>query len=77
MINNLKELVEKEKTTRGVTQVDLAKEMGVDPATFSRYINGHMGSVRFDILQTICDYFKLPSEKIIRIVPDGYEEEPA
>lgn len=54
LIYRFPEMFQEYKRKSGKTQVQIAVEWGIDPATLSRYINAHNQSIHFGFLEAVC-----------------------
>ena len=79
-MNKLPKLVEdyqtehRERTGQEIYQRDIAKMAGIDVSTFSRYVNGHVGSINLDIWQRLSDFFGVEGHEIFDLTPQGEKE---
>lgn len=55
----------KERRKKGETQADIAKRWGIDAATMSRYANGHVNGIPFDLLAKICRDMRVTPNDIL------------
>jgi hypothetical protein len=74
-VNRLKMLIRekqakhREETGRNLPQHIMAVELGLDPATFSEYINSKTASVSWEMWQRFADYFGVQGHEIFDVTP--------
>ena len=80
IVNNLPQLIKaKQEKYRAenkadFTEVHMAIEIGVSPATFSHYKNGKVDSVNWEIWQKFVRYFGVSGDKIFNILLEEEDE---
>lgn len=73
MINRLPELIARKKSEWNrpdLLQKDIATESGIDAGTLSRYINDQTKSYQKDVLEKLCQYFRVPISEILHVEVD-------
>lgn len=66
--NNLPELIREYRVKNpNVTQTDMARLMGIDPATLSLYKNGQINSISIDVWKRLSLFFNAPGSSIFEI----------
>jgi hypothetical protein len=79
-LNKLKRLIRdrqaayKRQTGKHLSQVSMAVEMGIDPATLSEYMNDKVGSINWEVWEKLSDYFGVPGHEIFDIAPKQVRE---
>jgi len=65
----LRELMDEKSKRQGraITQAEVARAVGVDSGTLSRYANGYVAGFKNDILERLMDYFQVePGDILVR-----------
>jgi hypothetical protein len=76
IVNNLPRLIEAKKAqyraehNAELTEVRIAVESGVNPATFSAYKNTKGESINWDVWQKLAVYFGVAGHEIFDVLPD-------
>jgi DNA-binding XRE family transcriptional regulator len=63
--NNLPKLIrEYRKKYPHITQTDIARKIGIDPATLSQYKNSQISTINIEIWGKLSELFEVPGHEI-------------
>jgi hypothetical protein len=78
-VNNMPRLIEikkeeyRAKHNTELTEVVMAVQAGLNPATFSHYKNSKVDSVNWEVWHKLAAYFGVPGHEIFDVLPDDEE----
>ena len=70
--NELKDIIEKARIARGLSQRELSKQIGLSQSTYNDTINGKIKKVDVEILKKIAEGLDLSLERLLKV--SGYNE---
>ena len=70
--NELKDMIEKARIARGLSQRELSKQIGLSQSTYNDTINGKIKKVDVEILKKIAEGLDLSLEQLLKV--SGYND---
>lgn len=70
--NELKDIIEKARIARGLSQRELSKQIGLSQSTYNDTINGKIKKVDVEILKKIAEGLDLSLEQLLKV--SGYND---
>ena len=70
--NELKDIIEKARIARGLSQRELSKQIGLSQSTYNDTINGKIKKVDVEILKKIAEGLDLSLERLLKV--SGYND---